>query len=68
MLFTKFYGQLSHVFYNYQSQIRRAGNLEKIQRLLESSSDLNNFFLSSQLSAYADSDKLITLWYGVPVA
>ena len=61
MLFTKFYGQLSHVFYNYQSQIRRAGNLEKIQRLLESSSDLNNFFLSSQLSAYADSDKLITL-------
>ena len=55
MSFSKFYGQLSRVFFTNQNQICRAGMLEKIQKILECGSDLNNFLLSRQVDAHYDS-------------
>ena len=62
--FTKFYGQLSIVFFDYQNKMYRVEVLEQIQKVIECGGDLNNFLLSRQVifassTSYVKGDSFI---------
>ena len=63
------YGQLSRVFCTHFVQICRAKILEKIQRILECGSDLNQFLLSRhETGSSLLPTTLITLSKDIPIA